>query len=59
MKKLTNWKIIRSGARLTVMGSDAETGVASKLTGIDVVEGGKPGQPAIATAKNGEQYALA
>jgi hypothetical protein len=64
MHTLKNWRAKRAGGRITVYGTNAETGQADKVVGVDVIEPHKFKQgiftieAALATDKNGEKHLL-
>lgn len=54
--KLTNWKIVRSGAGMTITGTNAETGADTKLTEVHTVEAAEG--HAVATDLQGASHEL-
>lgn len=58
MEKLKNWTAKRAGGRITIVGSDVETGTSVKIVGVDQIAAGKNGKPPVAVDRNGERYEL-
>lgn len=53
MEKITGWTAKRAGGRITILHA------TGKIVNVDTIVPGGIGQPAVATDKNGTQYALA
>lgn len=57
--RIINWTITRSGAGMTIVGTNADTGAPVKVVKVKQIDGGRDGEPAIATDDVGDRHELA
>lgn len=58
-KVIINWTVRRSGATMTIDGTDKNAAEAIKITGVASIECPEEGARALATTEDGTEYELA